>query len=138
MPDQEKQTRQASEAREATIVIDGVLVRLLRTGAYASLGLAADDLSASTSPASRELDPDVYAAPLERLDGARSLLNVLGWRCADPERRVELDIAGHRVALAEAAQIALDTSEDAEPASGPSQEHIDRLRDLAERLARPT
>jgi hypothetical protein len=137
MPDQEKQTKQDGEASGGTIVIDGVLVRLLRTGAYATLGLAADDVSACTSPASRELDPDVYATPLERLDGARSLLNVLGWRHADPERRVELELAVHRVALSEAAQIALDTSEDAEPGSRPDAEHIARLRELAERLARP-
>jgi Protein of unknown function (Hypoth_ymh) len=137
MPDQEKQTEWAGEASEGTIVIDGEVVRLLRTGAYAALGLAADDLSACTSPASRELDPDVYASPLERLDGARTLLNVLGWRHADPERRVELEVASHRLALTEAARIALDTSDDAEPASRPSHEQIDRLRDLAERLARP-
>src|ERR1039458_1272448 len=66
-----------AQANERTIVIDGAVVRLLRTGAYASLGLAADDLSARTSPAGRETEPDVYTLPLERLDGARSLLNVL-------------------------------------------------------------
>jgi hypothetical protein len=137
MPDQDKQTGQDGEVGEDTVVIDGVLVRLLRTGAYASLGLAADDLSACTSPASRELDPGVYVAPLERLDGVRSLLNVLGWRHADPERQVKLQLARHRVALAEATQIALDTSEDADPASRPSPEHIDRLRELAEHLAHP-
>jgi hypothetical protein len=137
MPDQDKQTGQDGEASGGSIVIDGEVVRLLRTGAYASLGLAADDLSACTSPASRELDPDVYASPLERLDGARALLNALGWRHADPERAVELEVAVYRVALAEAAQIALDTSEDAEPGSRPSPERIARLRDLVDRLARP-
>jgi hypothetical protein len=137
MPDQEKQTGQHGEASGGWIVIESEVVRLLRTGAYASLGLAADDVSACTSPASRELDPDVYADPLERLDGARALLNVLGWRHADPKHRVEIDIAVHRLALAEAAQIALATSEDAEPAGRPCPEHIEWLRELAERLARP-
>jgi hypothetical protein len=135
MPDQEKQTGQAGEASESTIVIDSEVVRLLRSGAYASLGLAADDLSACTSPAGRELDPGTYVAPLERLDGARLLLNVLGWRHAEPERRFELDFAGHSVALVEAAKIALGTSEDVEPASSPSPEHIERLRQLVECLA---
>lgn len=110
-------------------------MRLLRTGAYASLGLAADDLSARTSPAERETDPDVYTLPLQRLDSVRSLLNILGWRRADPEREIEFEVGRHREALAEAAKIALDTSEDAEPANRSAAEHIQGLRELVQHLA---
>ncbi len=134
MPDQEKQTREDDAANESTIVIDGAVVRLLRTGAYASLGLAADDVSACTSPAGRETNPDVYTLPLERLDCARSLLNVLGWRQVDSERQIEVEGEQHRAALAEAAKIALDTSEDTEPASRPAAEHVQGLRELIEHL----
>jgi hypothetical protein len=135
MPDQEKQTERVDEVGGVRIVIEGGVVRLLRTGAYASLGLAADDVGACTSPAGRELDPGVFRAPLERLDGARSLLSAVGWRHVDPERPVELEIADHRIALCEAAQIALELSEDAEPAGRPLPEHLDRLRELIRRVA---
>lgn len=134
MPDQGKQTHQTDAGSEHTIVIDGAVVRLLRTGAYASLGLAADDLSARTSPAERESDPDVYTRPLKRLDDIRALLDVLGRRRVDPERQIELEVGRHRAALTEAARIALDTSEDAEPANRPAVEHIQGLRELVEHL----
>jgi hypothetical protein len=117
-----------AQASEHTIVIDGTVVRLLRSGTYASLGFAADDLPARTNPAERETDPDEYTLALERLDGVRSLLNVLGWCRVESERQIEFEVRRHRVALTEAARIALDTSEDAESANRPAAEHIQGLQ----------
>jgi hypothetical protein len=82
---------------------------LLRSGALMALSLAADDISTVAGGESRAADRDAYTVPLQRFDGARSLLDALGWQDdAANEEPVCIDLAPHRVAVAEAAALAIE------------------------------
>ena len=63
-----------------TITIPAPLVPHARSGAHIALSLAAQGIVESAERPDRETHPERYAGPLRRFDGARELLNSMGWR----------------------------------------------------------
>ncbi|HEY4896051.1 MAG TPA: hypothetical protein VII01_08170 [Solirubrobacteraceae bacterium] len=91
----------------AMLVVPAGMVGHLRDGLQAELGSAGADIEQVTAKAGRERRPESYREPLERLDGARALLDVIGWSATDPPVEVQVDLREHRRALTTAFEVAL-------------------------------
>lgn len=77
------------------VSIPGGLVQTLRGATYATLGTAAESIATLTSPADPETSPEAFIFLLDRLDGARALLDALGWQENAPEHSVRLNAGLH-------------------------------------------
>lgn len=84
----------------------------LRYGLHTVLGQAAQDISVVTDRRGRECHPEWYREPLERLDRARALLDLVGW--GYPSRPVEIlvDVREHGWALLKGLEVALIVGDD--------------------------
>jgi hypothetical protein len=87
--------------------IPAPIARLLRSGAYMTLSLAADSISeaaGSSERATGRAQTDVYEPELDRFDRARALLDLFGWQDADEPVTLHLDpdLEPHRKALLDA------------------------------------
>ncbi len=81
------------------LTIPAELVRTLRIGLHSELGEAASEIDSITYQPGREESPEWYEEPLMQLDGARSLLDVIGWGETQQPVAVEIDLAEHHSAL---------------------------------------
>jgi len=79
----------------------------LRNGLHNALGQATQDVSLVTDRGGRERHPEWYVQPLERLEGVRALLDLVGWAEIGPPAAVQVDLDAHRWALMSALEIAL-------------------------------
>jgi hypothetical protein len=94
-----------------TTTIPAPIARMLRSGAYMTLSLAADSMSVAVGSSERPTghaqadSPEPAPARLERV---RALLDALGWQDSDATvtLEVEADLEPHRRALAEAMWLA--------------------------------
>lgn len=77
------------------VSIPGGLVQTLRGATYATLGTTAESVATLTSPADPETNPEAFIFLLDRLDGARALLDALGWQENAPEHSVRLNARLH-------------------------------------------
>lgn len=75
------------------------LVRTLRIGLHSELGEAASEIDSITYQPGREEYPEWHEDPLMQLDGARALLDVIGWGETQQPVAVEIDLADHYAAL---------------------------------------
>jgi hypothetical protein len=81
------------------LTIPAELVRTLRIGLHSELGEAASEIDAISYQPGREEYPEWYEEPLMQLDGARALLDVIGWGETQQPVAVEIDLADHYTAL---------------------------------------
>jgi hypothetical protein len=102
---------------ELEISIPSSLVGSLRGAGYANLGTAAEAIAALTTPGDRETSPKAYAPLLDRLDGARALLDAVDWRERAPQPAVRLG-AGLHEPLKAALDLALLVAETRAEMSG--------------------
>jgi hypothetical protein len=95
-----------------TKTIPAPIARLLRSGAYMTLSLAADDISeiAASSERATPQTRTAFERQLARFDRARALLDLLGWQ--DTHRAVTLDapldLEPHREEFSEAVALAIE------------------------------
>lgn len=80
--------------------IPAAVVVQLREALYLQLASVSEDIGALVV-ARRDVRGE-WPAPMARLDRARAVLGVIGWRDRDPERDVEIDLARHRRAMVDA------------------------------------
>jgi hypothetical protein len=81
------------------LTIPAELVRTLRIGLHSELGEAASEIDQITYQPGREDYPQWYEEPLMQLDGARALLDVVGWGETQQPVAVEIDLAEYHSAL---------------------------------------
>jgi len=81
------------------LAIPAELMRTLRIGSHHELGQAASEIDHITYQRGREEHPEWYGEPLTRLDGARALLDVVGWDETQQPVGIEIDLAEHHMAL---------------------------------------
>jgi hypothetical protein len=75
------------------------MVRTLRMGLHGELGDAASDIQRITEEPRRTEHPERYEEPLARLDGARALLDEVGWGERPQAVGIEIDLARHKCPL---------------------------------------
>jgi hypothetical protein len=90
-----------------TVVVPDHMVGHLRSGLYTLIGDAAEELSRIVETRNRELRPESYEEPLEHLDRARALLNVIGWEATEPTASAHVALREHQRALMNALNAAL-------------------------------
>lgn len=96
-----------------TVTVPADIVVDLRTGLYAQIGIAGEQLDRLTAKPDRERHPEWYRKPLDDLDRVRSLLDAIGWRQSDTlVASVELDLSEHQWALLRALETMLEAIED--------------------------
>ncbi len=95
-----------------TLVIPPDMVSHLRDGLHASIGSAAEAISQVVAQAGRERHPERYREPLDRLDEARALLDLIGWRETGAPTEVRVDLREHRRALLDALGLEMIVAED--------------------------
>jgi hypothetical protein len=81
------------------LTIPAEMVRTLRIGLHSELGEAASEIDQITYQRGREEYPEWYEEPLMQLDGARALLDVIGWGETQQPVEIEIDLAEHYAAL---------------------------------------
>jgi hypothetical protein len=81
------------------LTIPAELVRTLRIGLHSELGQAASEIVHITDQRGREEHPDWYQEPLARLDGARALLDVVGWGETRLSAGIEIELTEHHTTL---------------------------------------
>lgn len=81
------------------LTIPAELVRTLRIGLHSELGEAASEIDAISYHPGREEYPEWYEESLAQLDGARALLDAIGWGETQQRVEVEIDLAEHYGAL---------------------------------------
>jgi hypothetical protein len=91
----------------ATITIPDAMMEDLRTGLHSVLGAAAESLADVAKKADRECHPEWYEEPLEELEHAITVLDVIGWSSNEQPARVALDAHEHRRVLLEAIDMVL-------------------------------
>jgi len=92
----------------AAATIPAETVALVRSGSFAELFVAAEEIAGAQLDAGYEEAAEWYAEPLRRLDAARALLAEVGWeRVAEPVP-VTIDLDTHRGALLRAARTDLE------------------------------
>ena len=90
---------QGGTEMSSKLTIPAELVRTLRIGLHSELGEAASEIDQITYQPGREEYPEWYEEPLTQLDGARALLDVIGWGETQQPVAVEIDLAEHYAAL---------------------------------------
>ncbi len=75
------------------------MVRTLRMGLHGELGDAASEVQRVTEEPRATEHPERYEEPLARLDGARALLDEVGWGERPQTVGVEIDLARHKCPL---------------------------------------
>ncbi|MFZ1924765.1 MAG: hypothetical protein WAU42_01345 [Solirubrobacteraceae bacterium] len=80
-------------------IIPTELVRTLRMGLHGELGDAASDIQHTTEEPMRTEYPEQYEEPLARFDGARTLLDEVGWGEPPQPTSVEIDLTQHKCPL---------------------------------------
>jgi hypothetical protein len=89
------------------LVVPAGMLGELRCGLHNVLGQAAEDVSEVTVRQARERHPEWHDEPLQHLDRARALLDLIGWAESGPPAAVRVDLGKHRWALLGALEIAL-------------------------------
>ncbi len=88
----------------AQITVPSTLVAQVRSGTHTTLGLSAQGIAEASERPDRETNPSCFAEPLQRFDGARGLLNAIGWHPTAGAVHVD---AGYTPALIEALREAM-------------------------------
>lgn len=89
------------------ITVPAQLVGPLRSGLHSEVGTAAETIAQVVDEADREQHPEWYREPLEQLDRARALLDLIGWSTTDQAKEVLVDLREHHGALSEALRVAM-------------------------------
>lgn len=77
------------------ITVPARIVGYLRDSLHTELAIAAEDIGQVSDEGGRRR-PELYAEPINRLDCARALLDLIGWKEASSSGSVAIKTAAHR------------------------------------------
>jgi len=118
-----------------TLTVPAEIVGHLRCGLHMELGHAAEEIATLSTLRDRETYPGWYAEPLQQLDAARALLDVVRWSPIDDSEPVTIDFDQHQPILVAALTGLLEIERDLMDVD-PSFEGGERQRKRASRAVR--
>ncbi|HUB73081.1 MAG TPA: hypothetical protein VL979_03455 [Solirubrobacteraceae bacterium] len=115
-----------------TLTVPAEIVGHLRCGLHIELGHAAEEIATLSTLRDRETYPGWYAEPLQQLDAARALLDVVRWSTIEDSEPVTIDFDQHQPILVAALTGLLEIERDLMDVD-PSFEGAERQRKRASR-----
>jgi hypothetical protein len=82
-----------------TTTISETLLPRVREGLYTLIASICEAADAAAGDPAREVEPSTYREIRRRLEGAWSLLDVVGWTARENSAAVRVDVEQHREAL---------------------------------------